>query len=39
MTIGHLMLQRYDIAAVSAVIAVMGGLWVYMWYQREVKFV
>ncbi len=37
MCVGHLMLQRYTIAVVSAVIAVLGAGWVYRWYQKEVK--
>jgi SSS family solute:Na+ symporter len=39
MTIGQLMFQQYTAAAVSAAIAAMGGLWVYHWYQREVKII
>ncbi len=36
MCAGHLMLQRYTVAAVSAGIALLGAAWVYRWYQREV---
>ena len=36
MAIGHLMLQRYNVALGSMVVAVAGAAWVYRWYQREV---
>jgi solute:Na+ symporter, SSS family len=37
MFVGHMMLQRYAVAAASAGIAMLGAAWVYRWYQREVR--
>ncbi len=39
MCAGHLMLQRYTVAAVSAGVALLGAAWVYRWYQREVRII
>jgi len=39
MCAGHLMLQRYTVAAVSAGVALLGAAWVYRWYRREVQLI
>ena len=35
--IGHVLLQRYAVAAACFLSAAIGGTWVYLWFKREVQ--
>ena len=35
LAIGYTLLQRYELALLSFLVAVMGGLWLYRWFRRE----